>query len=164
MHWYQCLHTSKWLRMHISLSGTPVVDIQTMTPPTMMPSTTPYPPGMPDPCDTSFDAVFLGADDVAYFFTGKYYWTVVENGDRNGPFNVTDKWGRLPSSGIDAAYQVNGNITFFKGKKWVTTTCDLNTQGSLVLTHLYAISKSILSSPFACFSFYSQIGSSVVEG
>lgn len=76
-----------------------------------------YPPGVPNPCDTFFDAVLAGADDVTYFFTGKYYWTVVLNGERKGPFFVTDKWKKLPADGIDAAYQSHGEITFFKGKK-----------------------------------------------
>ena len=97
----------------------PDVKIQTQAPPTKvvtLKTRTNYPSGMPNPCDTSVDAVFTDADNVAYFFTGKYFWTVLET-ERNGPFLINDKWKRLPSDGIDAAYRSNNHTTFFKGRK-----------------------------------------------
>lgn len=105
--------------------GMPKITINTAPPPTMVPSPSmvslkTHAPGMPNACNTSFDAVFLGADEVTYFIAGKHYWTVLKTGERNGPFVVTNTWNKLPVNGIDAAYQSNGKITFFKGTScWV---------------------------------------------
>ena len=69
-------------------------------------------------CSTSsFDAVFVDANSLTYFFSGKYFWIVQESGKTRGPFLIKQKWSNLPAEGIDAAYQSRGNITFFKDKK-----------------------------------------------
>ena len=94
----------------------PVIKVETAPPSKAPPSNLPF--GMPHACSmTSFDAVFADDDRTTYFFSGKYYWTVLESGIRDGPFIVQKKWPKLPSEGIDAAYQSEGKTTFFKGKK-----------------------------------------------
>lgn len=100
------------------LYGMPLVTIQTAPPPTSEITMLTYPKGMIDPCKTSFDAVFVDGNMVTYFFADKYYWTVLETGQRQDsqePYVITDRWKELPDNGIDAAYQSEGRTTFFKG-------------------------------------------------
>ena len=96
--------------------GMPVMEVE--TPPPSMTIPTNLPPGVPHACSvSSFDAVYADTNRITYFFSGKYFWIVRESPVREGPYVIKQKWPKLPSEGIDAAYQSGDKTTFFKGKK-----------------------------------------------
>lgn len=65
---------------------------------------------------TRYDAVFVDANDLTYFFKGDQFWTVNSVLEKSEPKQVRDSWPDVITP-VDAAYRNSrGSIVFFKGK------------------------------------------------
>jgi hypothetical protein len=108
----------------------------------MKPTNPDLPPGIPNACNTSFDAIASIRKDI-FIFKGKYFWWLRDNRTlvRFQPLEVYSYWKDLPQNieRIDAVYerQSDKKIVFFIGKMyWIFNSDRVEPGYPQPLTHI----------------------------